>query len=166
MAQKSTCKFVITVITLFLFYVSIPAHAQSDWCAELKNLQHLVETDAAKITGSKLQGDDYITWYQCPVSLTGADAVETKYFTEGRIFQVVAYCGTGISEENGEGEKIYKKLLAQFKACFPSAEEIEYPHEMGFTSEAWGVLNEAEHLLSGLERVTIPCLRTTSNQAM
>lgn len=129
----------------FLFFMlsSGSLSAQTgDWCAELKKLKNFAENEPAKITGEKLTGTDYITWYKCPVSFPGADFVETKYFTEGRLFQVVIYYATGASE--AETDKIYNDLIKKMKLCYPDAEEIDHAYELGF-DVGWGFYDEAAY---------------------
>lgn len=132
------------LFVLFFMGITLFAQAQTaDLCTEIKKIATLADGDAEKVRGKVKTGDDYMTTYETPVKFPGAEMMEAKFFTEGRLHQVIGHYAIG--KTGDAGDKVYKELVAKFKACFPAAEELDYPHELGYKA-GWTYSDEDDDI--------------------
>ncbi len=132
------------LLALLLLILSVTvANAQGNWCEVFKSIPNLVDNDVEKLRGKLLFSDEMYETYQCPIKVEGADFVETKFFSGGgRFYSVTAYYATGVPD--AEGEKIYQRLVTEFKKCFPKANHIAeaYYHNC---NDVWGYADEGAY---------------------
>lgn len=101
------------------------------WCQQTKAIIAAAQKDARKLAGKQTDSTEYRVTYVCKMPVAGADSVRIEFYPDGgRVARIIAYYGDRATKK--QYDKVFASLSQHLKNCFGSADNMSYPHELGY----------------------------------
>ncbi len=110
----------ILLAAYLLCVTSISVFGQDDLCTDIKNISAQYKKDKTRLMGKEKANDDMMTFYECPLPLSGAANVESAMYTASKkLAHSLGSYGRDMPE--ADAQKQFAALGEQFMKCFPNA---------------------------------------------